>query len=51
MEFKDKYCKQLTLSEVIDQAKRDPELKDGVLWLNLPKIQAAMPRRSTVKMG
>jgi len=51
MEFKDKYYRQFTLSEVIDQGKIDTELKESVLWLNLPKVQAATPRRITVKTG
>ncbi len=46
-----RYYRQFTLSQVIDQQKIEADLNEGVLKLNLPKVEAAVPRRISVNAG
>jgi HSP20 family molecular chaperone IbpA len=43
------FLRQFTLSEAVDQTKIDAKLVDGVLRLELPKVERARPRQITVR--
>jgi HSP20 family molecular chaperone IbpA len=46
-----RYFRQFNLSEVIDQTKIEAKHENGVLRLNLPKAEKAIPRQITVTAG
>ena len=43
------FFRQFNLSEAVDQSKIDAKLVDGVLRLELPKVERAQPRQITVR--
>jgi len=45
------FMRQFTLAESIDQSKIDAQLRDGVLRVELPKVEKAKPRQITVRAG
>ena len=43
------FFRRFTLAETIDQPRIDAQLADGVLRLELPKVEKARPRQITVR--
>ncbi len=46
-----RYRRSFTLSNELDSAAIDAQLKDGVLRLRIPKVAEAQPRRNEVRVG
>jgi HSP20 family molecular chaperone IbpA len=52
VEYRDcDYRRRFAVPSGIDAAKISAELKDGVLWLHLPKSEAQKPRQIAVRAG
>jgi HSP20 family protein len=43
------FFRQFTLAESIDQSKIDAKLSDGVLRLELPKVEKSRPRQIAIR--